>query len=104
MFKVLEELISTIRERKKSTSHESYTKKLLDDSSLCREKVMEEIKELIDALNDKSNEVHEAADAIYHILVLLEANDIKVEDVMNELRKRQGTSGLVEKANRQNEL
>ena len=101
MFEVLEELISTIRERKKSTSHESYTKKLLDDSSLCREKVMEEIKELIDALNDKSNEVHEAADAIYHILVLLEANDIKVEDVMSELKKRQGTSGLVEKANRQ---
>jgi phosphoribosyl-ATP pyrophosphohydrolase len=101
MFEVLEELISTIRERKKSTSHESYTKKLLDDSSLCREKVMEEIKELIDALNDQSNEVHEAADAIYHILVLLEANDIKVEDVMNELKKRQGTSGLVEKANRQ---
>ena len=101
MFEVLEELISTIRERKKSTSHESYTKKLLDDSSLCREKVMEEIKELIDALNKKSNEVHEAADAIYHILVLLEANDIKVEDVMSELKKRQGTSGLVEKANRQ---
>ena len=101
MFEVLEELISTIRERKKSTSHESYTKKLLDDSSLCREKVMEEIKELIDALNDKSNEVHEAADAIYHILVLLEANDIKVEDVMSELKKRQGTSGLVEKAKRQ---
>jgi phosphoribosyl-ATP pyrophosphohydrolase len=101
MFEVLEELISTIRERKKSTSHESYTKKLLDDSSLCREKVMEEIKELIDALNDQSNEVHEAADAVYHILVLLEANDIKVEDVMNELKKRQGTSGLVEKANRQ---
>ena len=101
MFEVLEELISTIRERKKSTSHESYTKKLLDDSSLCREKVMEEIKELIDALNEKSNEVHEAADAIYHILVLLEANDIKVEDVMSELKKRQGTSGLVEKANRQ---
>ena len=100
MFEVLEELISTIRERKKSTSHESYTKKLLDDSSLCREKVMEEIKELIDALNEKSNEVHEAADAIYHILVLLEANDIKVEDVMSELKKRQGTSGLVEKANR----
>ena len=101
MFEVLEELISTIRERKKSTSHESYTKKLLDDSSLCREKVMEEIKELIDALNEKSNEVHEAADAIYHILVLLEANDIKVEDVMSELKKRQGISGLVEKANRQ---
>ena len=101
MFEVLEELIATIRERKKSSTHESYTKKLLDDPSLCREKVMEEIKELIDALNDKSNQAHEAADAIYHILVLLEANDVKVEDVMNELKKRQGVSGLVEKANRQ---
>ena len=101
MFEVLEELVATIRERKKSSTHESYTKKLLDNPSLCREKVMEEIKELIDALNDKSNQAHEAADAIYHTLVLLEANDVKVEDVMNELKKRQGVSGLVEKANRQ---
>jgi phosphoribosyl-ATP pyrophosphohydrolase len=101
MFEVLEGLIKTIRERKNSSEHESYTKKLLDNNSLCREKVMEEIKELIDALNEKKNEVHEAADVMYHILVLLEANNVKVEDVMNELKKREGVSGLVEKANRE---
>ena len=101
MFNVLEELIKTIRERKKSSEHESYTKKLLMDNNLCREKVMEEINELIDALNKKKKEVHEAADAIYHLLVLLEANDVKIEEVLGELKNRQGVSGLVEKANRQ---
>ena len=101
MFNVLEELVKTIRERKNSSEHESYTKKLLMDNNLCREKVMEEINELIDALNKKKKQVHEAADSIYHLLVLLEANDIKIEDVLGELKKRQGVSGLVEKANRQ---
>ena len=101
MFNVLEELIKTIRERKNSSEHESYTKKLLMDNNLCREKVMEEINELIDALATKKKEVHEAADVVYHLLVLLEANDIKIEDVLGELKNRQGTSGLVEKANRQ---
>lgn len=100
MFNVLEVLVKTIRERKSSSEHESYTKKLLMDNNLCREKVMEEINELVDALNKKKKEVHEAADAIYHLLVLLEANDIKIEDVLGELKKRQGVSGLVEKANR----
>ena len=101
MFNVLEELVKTIRERKNSSEHESYTKKLLIDNKLCREKVMEEISELVDALTKKKKEVHEAADVIYHFLVLLEANDIKIEDVLDELKNRQGTSGLVEKANRQ---
>ena len=101
MFNVLEELIKTIRERKNSSEHESYTKKLLMDNNLCREKVMEEINELIDALTTKKKEVHEAADVIYHLLVFLEANNIKIEDVLDELKNRQGTSGLVEKANRQ---
>ena len=101
MFNVLEELIKTIRERKNSSEHESYTKKLLTDNNLCREKVMEEINELVDALTTKKKEVHEAADVVYHLLVLLEANDIKIEDVLGELKNRQGTSGLVEKANRQ---
>ena len=101
MFNVLEELIKTIRERKNSSEHESYTKKLLMDNNLCREKVMEEINELVDALATKKKEVYEAADVIYHLLVLLEANNIKIEDVINELKNRQGTSGLVEKANRQ---
>ena len=101
MFNVLEELIKTIRERKNSSEHESYTKKLLMDNNLCREKVMEEINELVDALTVKKKEVHEAADVVYHLLVLLEANNIKIEDVLDELKNRQGTSGLVEKANRQ---
>ena len=101
MFNVLEELVKTIRERKNSSEHESYTKKLLMDNNLCREKVMEEINELVDALTTKKKEVHEAADVVYHLLVLLEANDIKIEDVLGELKNRQGTSGLVEKANRQ---
>ena len=101
MFNVLEELVKTIRERKNSSEQESYTKKLLMDNNLCREKVMEEINELVDALTTKKKEVHEAADVIYHLLVLLEANNIKIEDVLDELKNRQGTSGLVEKANRQ---
>ena len=100
MFNVFEALVKTIRDRKSSSEQESYTKKLLVDNNLCREKVMEEINELVDALNKKKNEVHEAADVIYHLLVLLEANDIKIEDVLGELKKRQGISGLVEKANR----
>ena len=101
MFNVLEELVKIIRERKNSSEHESYTKKLLMDNNLCREKVMEEINELVDALTTKKKEVHEAADVIYHLLVLLEANNIKIEDVLDELKNRQGISGLVEKANRQ---
>jgi|TARA_E500000178_G_C16681637_1_gene599615 phosphoribosyl-ATP pyrophosphohydrolase len=101
MFNVFEALVKTIRDRKSSSEQESYTKKLLVDKNLCREKVMEEINELVDALSKKKNEVHEAADVIYHLLVLLEANDIKIEDVLGELKKRQGISGLVEKANRE---
>ena len=79
MFNIFEALVKTIRDRKSSSEQESYTKKLLVDNNLCREKVMEEINELVDALSKKKNEVHEAADVIYHLLVLLEANDIKIE-------------------------
>ena len=89
MFKTLEELISTIRERKRSRIEESYTKKLLNNKNLNIEKVKEEVAELIDSIEKNSNEVHEAADVLYHLMVLLEANGIKIEDVMNELKKRQ---------------
>ena len=101
MFNVLEELVKTIRERKNSSEHESYTKKLLMDNNLCREKVMEEINELVDALNKKKKRYMKQQMRIYHLLVLLEANNIKIEDVLGELKNRQGVSGLVEKANRQ---
>ena len=89
MFKTLEELISTIRQRKEFKIDESYTKKLLNDKNLNIEKVKEEVGELIDAIKKNTNKVHEAADVLYHLLVLLEANSIKIEDVMDELKKRQ---------------
>ena len=95
MFKALEELIAVIRRRKESSTEESYTKKLLNDKNLSIEKVKEEIRELIEETNKDpdpyfySKRVHEAADVLYHLMVLLEANDIKIEDGMKELKKRQ---------------
>jgi len=89
MLKTLEELITIIRQRKGSSVEESYTKKLLNDKKLSIEKVKEEIAELIDAIEKNSNKVHESADVLYHLFVLLEANGIKIEDVMDELKKRQ---------------
>jgi len=89
MFKTLEELIAVIRQRKVSSAEESYTKKLLNDKKLSIEKVKEEIAELIDSIEKNTDKVHEAADVLYHLMVLLEANGIKIEDVMNELKKRQ---------------
>ena len=89
MFKTLEELIAVIRKRKISSSDDSYTNKLLNDKKLSVNKVKEEIGELIEAIEKNSNKVHEAADVLYHLMVLLEANGIKIEDVMDELKKRQ---------------
>ncbi len=89
MFKTLEELIAVIRQRRDSSTGESYTIKLLNNKKLSVEKVKEEIAELIDAIGKNSNKVHEAADVLYHLMVLLEANGIKIEDVMDELKKRQ---------------
>ena len=89
MFKTLEELITVIRQRKTSKVEESYTKKLLSDKKLSIEKVKEEIAELIEAVEENKNQVHEAADVLYHLMVLLEADGIKIEDVMDELKKRQ---------------
>ena len=89
MFKTLEELITIIRQRKGASVEESYTKKLLNDKKLSIEKVKEEIAELIDAIEKNTNKVHEATDVLYHLMVLLEANGIKIEDVMDELKKRQ---------------
>jgi phosphoribosyl-ATP pyrophosphohydrolase len=89
MFKTLEELINVIRKRKESLVGESYTNNLLKNKKLSYEKVEEEIKELLDAFVKNTNKVHEAADVLYHLMVLLEANGIKIEDVMDELKKRQ---------------
>ena len=89
MFENLEQLIKTIRERKNSSSDKSYTNKLLNDKNLSVSKVKEEIEELIESVEKNSNKIHEAADVIYHLMVYLEANNIKIEEVMNELKKRQ---------------
>ena len=89
MLENLEKLIKTIRERKNSSPDQSYTNKLLNDKNLSVSKVKEEIGELIEAVEENSNQIHEAADVIYHLMVYLEANNIKIEDVMEELKKRQ---------------
>ena len=89
MLKTLEELIAIIRQRKGSPSEKSYTSKLLSDNKLSIEKVKEEVAELINAVKKNSNKIHETADVLYHLMVLLEANGIKIEDVMDELKKRQ---------------
>ena len=88
MFNTLENLFNLARERKKSPIDGSYTNKLLSDKSLSKEKIIEEINELIEAVENNSNKVHEAADVLYHLIIYLEANDVKIEDVMNELDKR----------------
>ena len=89
MFKTLEELINVIRQRKNSSNENSYTNKLLSDKKLSVGKIKEEISELLEAIEKNSNKVHETADVLYHLMVLLEANNIKIEDVMDELKKRQ---------------
>ena len=88
MLNTLENLIKLARERKSSPVDGSYTNKLLTDKSLSKAKVLEEVGELIEAVEENSNIIHEAADVFYHLLMYLEANDIKIEDVMSELEKR----------------
>ena len=88
MLKNLEDLIKTIRDRKNSSPDKSYTNKLLNDKNLSVSKVKEEVAELIEAVEKNTYKVHESADVIYHLLVYLEANNIKIEDVMKELEKR----------------
>ena len=89
MLKPLENIVLLARKRKSSPIKNSYTNKLLADKLLSKAKVIEEIGELIEAVEENSNKIHEAADVFYHLLMYLEANDIKVEDVMQELEKRE---------------
>ena len=99
---MLEDLIKVIRERKKSKAENSYTKQLISSGlPKCIDKLQEEFDELKDALNeDKSNIVHETADVLYHLLVSLEAANIKFEDVVVELENRKKQSGIEEKKSR----
>ena len=88
MLNTLENLFRLARERKKSPKQGSYTNKLLNDKSLSKAKVLEEINELIEAVEKDTNKIHEAADVFYHLIMYLESNSIKIEDVMEELNKR----------------
>ena len=88
MLNTLESLFKLARERKSSPVDGSYTNKLLSDKSLSKAKVLEEINELIEAVEEDTNKIHEAADVFYHLAMYLEANNIKIEEVMSELDKR----------------
>jgi len=88
MLNTLENLIKLARERKSAPIDGSYTNKLLTDKALSKAKVLEEIDELIEAVEEDTNKIHEAADVFYHLLMYLEANDVKIEEVMRELEKR----------------
>ena len=88
MLNTLESLFKLARDRKSNPIDGSYTNKLLNDKSLSKEKVLEEINELIEAVDKNSNKIHEAADVFYHLIMYLEANNVKIEEVMEELNKR----------------
>ena len=88
MLKILEDLVTLARERKKKPVEGSYTNKLLEDETLSKEKVLEEIGELIESVEKNTNKIHEAADVFYHLIMYLEKSGIKIEDVMEELNSR----------------
>jgi len=85
---IFDDLIKLARERKAKPVEGSYTNKLLDDKKLAKAKVLEEVNDLIEAAEKNTNKIHEAADVLYHLIIYLEANNIRIEDVMNELDKR----------------
>ena len=88
MLKILEDLVNLARERKINPIEGSYTNKLLEDKSLAKETVLEEINERIEAVEQDSNKNHEAADVFYHLIMYLEKSGIKIEEVMEELNSR----------------
>ena len=88
MLNTLESLFKLARDRKNNPVQDSYTNKLLSDKSFSKEKVLEEINELIESVDKNNNIIHEAADVFYHLIMYLEANDVKIENVMEELNKR----------------
>ena len=88
MLKILEDVVTLARERKKNPVEGSYTNKLLEDKTLAKEKILEEIDELIDSVEKNTNKIHEAADVFYHLIMYLEKSGIKIEEVMEELNSR----------------
>lgn len=99
----LEQLNAIILERAKASPEESYTAKLLARGvEKCAQKLGEEAVEAVIAATKRDDEelVGEAADVLYHLLVVLAANRVPLDDVMSELRNRTGQTGLQEKASR----
>jgi phosphoribosyl-ATP pyrophosphohydrolase len=102
MSETIEKLVKTIRSRKESDIKSSYTAHLLSQGNEhCLNKLKEEVAELEDAIKNKKNTVHETADVIYHLLVTLESAGVNFDDILTELKEREGTSGFDEKKNRQ---
>jgi phosphoribosyl-ATP pyrophosphohydrolase len=100
---ILHDLETTILSRKGADPESSWTAKLLAKGpEKCAEKFGEESIEAIIAAvkNDRENLTYEAADVLYHLLVTLAARDIPLDDVLSELARRQGLSGIAEKASR----
>ena len=101
MSETIEKLVRTIKSRKKNDIKSSYTSFLLSKGNdYCLNKLKEEITELGHAIKNKKNTTHETADVIYHLLVTLESADVNFNDILAELKKREGTSGFEEKRNR----
>ena len=101
MSETIEKLVKTIRLRKESDVKSSYTSFLLSEGNdYCLNKLKEEVDELKDAIKNKKNITNEAADVIYHLLVTLESAGVNFNDIITELKKREGTSGFEEKRNR----
>jgi phosphoribosyl-ATP pyrophosphohydrolase len=100
---VLDQLAATIEARKGADPDSSWTAKLLSKGpEKCAEKFGEEaIEAIIEAVKgDKTGLTSEAADVLYHLLVMLAARDVPLADVLAELERREGTSGIAEKASR----
>ena len=100
---ILIKLDNVINERKNQINEKSYSATLLNKGvPKCAEKFGEEAVELIIACLSKENNsiVHEAADTLYHLNVLMRSKNISIKEVLEELSKREGVSGLKEKQNR----
>ena len=100
---VLQRLATVIRSRRDESAAKSYTSELLDAGpERCARKLGEEATETVIAAlgSDKTALAREAADLVYHLLVLLESRQVPWTDVLRELEQRMGTSGLAEKAAR----
>ena len=101
MSETIEKLVKTIRSRKGNDIKSSYTSFLLSKGNdHCLNKLKEELAELENAIKNNKNKVHESAAVIYHLLVTLESAGINFDDIITELKKREGTSGFEEKINR----